>query len=118
MVHVLKCGSWKKLELDHIDPKTKESHKIWSWSEERRNKELKKCQVLCYDCHNIKSSIDKHNLTVGRRKVPVKLIEEMREYRKTHGLRETARKFHKHHSNVFCILNLRPRSPTGSRQQP
>ncbi len=52
----VKCGSRKRLELDHVDPKTKESHKIWSWSEERRNKELKKCQVLCYDCHKKKTA--------------------------------------------------------------
>lgn len=50
------CGSWKKLELDHINPKDKISHSIWSWCDERRNKELAKCQVLCYDCHLKKSS--------------------------------------------------------------
>ncbi len=46
-----KCNSKKRLELDHIDPKKKISHNIWSWSEDRRNKELVKCQILCYKCH-------------------------------------------------------------------
>lgn len=51
----VKCDSTKRLELDHIDPKTKVSHCIWSWSEERRNEELKKCQVLCKKCHKEKT---------------------------------------------------------------
>jgi 5-methylcytosine-specific restriction endonuclease McrA len=53
-----KCGSKVDLELDHIDPSTKISHSIWSWSEERRDSELKKCQVLCYNCHKEKTAID------------------------------------------------------------
>lgn len=49
------CGSTKSLELDHIDPSTKVSHNIWSWSAERRDEEVAKCQVLCVDCHMLKS---------------------------------------------------------------
>lgn len=52
------CGSWKNLELDHIDPSTKVSNKIWSWSEERRNEEIAKCQILCEDCHTDKTAKD------------------------------------------------------------
>lgn len=51
------CGSTEKLELDHIDRTTKISHNIWSWTEEKRNKELDKCQILCYTCHKGKSRI-------------------------------------------------------------
>jgi len=47
-----KCGSIEKLELHHKNPKEKEDHKIWSWSEERREKELKKCVVWCRKCHS------------------------------------------------------------------
>ena len=50
------CGSTDKLELDHINPKTKISHNVWTWSEENRNNELKKCQVLCRRCHQIKTA--------------------------------------------------------------
>ncbi len=50
-----KCGSSENLEVDHIDPSMKETHNIWSWSEERRNVELAKCQVLCAKCHGIKT---------------------------------------------------------------
>jgi hypothetical protein len=50
-----KCGSCDQLEVDHIDPTTKVSHRIWSWSEKRRCEELKKCQVL-WKCHIEKSA--------------------------------------------------------------
>lgn len=49
------CGSKQNLELDHIDPVTKITNSIWSWSEERRETELVKCQILCKNCHQIKS---------------------------------------------------------------
>jgi|SRR6516164_5497046 len=45
------CSSAELLELDHIDPKQKVSHKIWSWSVQRREAELAKCQILCRVCH-------------------------------------------------------------------
>lgn len=51
----VKCGSKDKLHVDHIDPRTKVSHRIWSWSAPRRAEELAKCQVLCKDCHKEKS---------------------------------------------------------------
>ncbi len=49
-----RCGSKENLEVDHIDRSTKIDHKVWSWSLERRTKELSKCQVLCHDCHTEK----------------------------------------------------------------
>lgn len=51
------CGSKEKLEVDHIDPATKVSHKVWSWSEKRLLEELKKCQVLCLEHHQQKSRL-------------------------------------------------------------
>ena len=50
------CGSWEELEVDHVDPATKSSHRIWSWSDERREAELEKCVVRCRHCHDIKSA--------------------------------------------------------------
>lgn len=58
------CGSTDRLELDHIDPTTKTHHAIWSWSAERREAELAKCQPLCPTCHLAKS-IDQLPLTHG-----------------------------------------------------
>ncbi len=57
-----KCGSWKDLEVDHINPDKKECHKVWSWSNERRERELKKCQVLCYECHKIKTANERRKV--------------------------------------------------------
>lgn len=59
----VKCGSKDNLELDHIDQslkKNKGDHRIWSWKESRRIEEIKKCQVLCRECHIEKTSIDNY----------------------------------------------------------
>ena len=47
----VRCGSADELEVDHVDPEKKVSHRVWSWSAERRDAELSKCQVLCGECH-------------------------------------------------------------------
>lgn len=49
----LRCGT--DLQLDHIDSEQKVDHRIWSWSAERREVELAKCQVLCEPCHKWKT---------------------------------------------------------------
>lgn len=51
----INCGTVENLQLDHIDPKTKVTHRIWSWSKQRRDTEIAKCQVLCAVCHLEKS---------------------------------------------------------------
>jgi hypothetical protein len=53
------CGSTKQLEVDHIDPSLKVSHRIWSWSAKRREEELSKTQVLCGRCHKAKTARDR-----------------------------------------------------------
>lgn len=40
------CGTKEKLEVHHIKPEDKISHRVWSWAKERRDKELNKCEVL------------------------------------------------------------------------
>lgn len=58
----VQCGETENLELDHIDPTTKRrsfDHCVWSWAALRREVELAKCQVLCHDCHNAKTSAEK-----------------------------------------------------------
>jgi 5-methylcytosine-specific restriction endonuclease McrA len=56
------------LELDHTDPRLKVDHKIWSWSVERQDIELTKCQVLCKSCHRAKTSLEnqRRKRLVGR----------------------------------------------------
>jgi hypothetical protein len=51
----IQCGTSEELELDHIDPAFKIDHRIWSWSQERRQAEIAKCQILCHKCHLVKS---------------------------------------------------------------
>lgn len=45
------CGSTDHLEFHHIDPATKDTHRIWSWQWERLQAELTKCIILCRHCH-------------------------------------------------------------------
>ena len=45
------CVSWNKLEVHHLDSSKKIDHRVWSWSESRRCKELSKCIALCNGCH-------------------------------------------------------------------
>lgn len=54
------CGSTEDLQIDHIDPSKKVSHRIWSWSAARREAELAKCQVLCWPHHKEKTFRDHH----------------------------------------------------------
>jgi hypothetical protein len=46
-----RCGSTEDLRVHHRDRALKISHNIWSWSQERRDKELEKCEILCHSCH-------------------------------------------------------------------
>lgn len=50
----VECRLTKNLTLHHVIPEDKISSTIWSWSEERRIKEIKKCIVLCMKCHRKK----------------------------------------------------------------
>lgn len=52
------CGSTERLEVDHIDPKQKVTHAVWSWGTAKRMAELNKCQVLCFTCHRKKSNME------------------------------------------------------------
>ncbi len=89
----VRCGSQEQLELDHIDPTKKVSHSIWSWSQNRRDEETAKCQVLCHDCHWEKTRDDfgwriVHGTLTGYSSYGCRCVEctaanreKMREYR-------------------------------------
>lgn len=51
----VQCGTKQSLEVDHIDPGQKVSHRIWSWAISRRDAELAKCQILCTEHHKAKT---------------------------------------------------------------
>lgn len=52
------CGCWDDLEVDHIDPELKDTHRIWSWTKERRDAELAKCVPRCKPCHLQKTVVE------------------------------------------------------------
>ena len=68
--HCGKCKSDDRLELDHIDSRSKariSDHSIWSWSEARREAEISKCQILCHECHLKKTiEFDLHRTSHGK----------------------------------------------------
>jgi 5-methylcytosine-specific restriction endonuclease McrA len=45
------CGSTENLELDHVSPAEKLTHRVWSFSWKRIEEETKKCVVRCHACH-------------------------------------------------------------------
>lgn len=64
------CGYKKHptaLHLDHVDPSTKSKVSKYTykalnyyWSKERIKQELAKCQVLCANCHAIRTYEERH----------------------------------------------------------
>lgn len=52
-----KCGSKERLEFDHVDPASKsfDVSLFASMARERVDEEMKKCQLLCFTCHNEKT---------------------------------------------------------------
>lgn len=77
-----KCGSTKSLEVDHIDPSTKDDklrrrpggrQRLWTWAWSRIEVELTKCQVLCEEHHKEKSATEKVR---GERTGSAKLTED------------------------------------------
>ena len=64
------CGSTERLEIDHIDPATKEfdiSSMVLHTSEKHLTEELQKCQLLCRKCHIQKSKKDLSIMLSGER---------------------------------------------------
>jgi hypothetical protein len=54
------CDSTERLEFDHIDRTTKtfEPRMLWSRSTDTILAELMKCQLLCYECHKLKTRME------------------------------------------------------------
>lgn len=59
------CGSTAALEVDHLDPAAKESHRIWSWSKAHREAELAKCVVRCRACHQERHAVERRSHGAG-----------------------------------------------------
>jgi 5-methylcytosine-specific restriction endonuclease McrA len=81
----IRCGSTEKLEFDHVDPSSKDPSLRegktrqgfpWSWSWQRVEVELRKCQLLCSDCHQIKTNQDMPLQTQGEKHYRSTLTED------------------------------------------
>jgi 5-methylcytosine-specific restriction endonuclease McrA len=63
------CGSWENLEVDHEDPSKKLYGVECLWGlaldNPKRITELAKCQVLCHECHRIKTRDDRPEVLHG-----------------------------------------------------
>lgn len=60
----VECGTINRLEFDHIDPSTKEFSITRKWNRKWSilEPELKKCQLLCYDCHKERTAMQRRGL--------------------------------------------------------
>lgn len=65
----VQCGSVDDLEFDHIDPMTKVKSfaHIWSYSNDKREAELVKMQLLCKPCH-IRKSVENDDYGTGHKR--------------------------------------------------
>jgi len=74
------CGITENLQFDHLDRTQKmfSIGKKLDYSLDKLIPEVEKCQLLCYDCHEIKSLInhDKDKLAEGYRVAKVDKIED------------------------------------------
>lgn len=70
------CGSWEQLEIDHVNPTKKLTHRVWSWSTKRRDLELSKCVVRCTDCHQEKTAIENSNAFSGKSNPNARLTDD------------------------------------------
>ena len=70
------CGTTENLQFDHLDRTTKSFciGKNLAAKLEKLEEEARKCQLLCQDCHNVKTLInhDCEHITYGKRIVEVR----------------------------------------------
>lgn len=67
-----KCESRERLEIDHINKSEKSFPISRPPNENAFREELTKCQLLCYDCHRLKSSQEEQ----GEKNPSAKLTKE------------------------------------------
>lgn len=110
----VKCGSDENIEFDHIDPSTKlgsiasmiDSKKEVFWTE------VRKCQLLCRDCHVIKTRNEGHPpppIKLGEDNSRSKLTEaDVREIRRKvqsgSTWRELGKQYNVSHSTIGNII--------------
>jgi 5-methylcytosine-specific restriction endonuclease McrA len=63
----VECGTTDDLQVDHVDPETKEveNFKAWGRAEAAFWAEIKKCQLLCRRCHIAKTAKERRKEVHG-----------------------------------------------------
>lgn len=81
------CRSTQNLEIDHIDPTTKviAVSRLWSYSRVKREAELRKCQVLCEQCHSVKTETERNLLHGEQHPLAVLSDEQIRYVRSAYS---------------------------------
>ena len=100
------CDTWENLTVDHEDASQKVSHRIWSWSKERRDRELAKCVVRCWPCHMKKSANERakgsqHGNSVLTEEVVLSIRERVANGESQIDL---ARELNVHKDTISCII--------------
>lgn len=106
------CPSQENLQFDHKDAndKTLNIGKLLNYAEEKVLKELEKCQLLCADCHKIKTIKNKDGFfkkAKGEAVSSAVLTEEdvlrIRELLKTHSTVVVARMYSVNRCTILAI---------------
>lgn len=65
----VQCSSEENLEFDHKDPNNKSFNISGFWYAKKNiSEELKKCQLLCKSCHDIKTGVEQEDRALQTRK--------------------------------------------------
>lgn len=106
------CGAADELEVDHVDPTKKVSHRVWEWSVARREAELAKCVVRCHDCHVKKTTINREGAYYKPSKLTCEQVDEIRERYAAGGVlqRELADEYGCSKTHICQVLSGKRRS--------
>lgn len=100
------CGTWDNLRVDHVDATTKVTHRVFNWSDARREEELAKCVPRCQPCHVAKTvRCGELSPSPGERNGNAKLTEQtVRAIRESPlGARELGRAYGLHWATISKI---------------
>ncbi len=73
------CGSFENLEIDHIDKNSKSFAISRPSNDKVFLEELKKCQLLCNDCHKEKTKTEMNGEKHPNAKLTQSQVDEIRE---------------------------------------
>lgn len=107
------CGTWEYLTVDHVDASRKVTHRVWTWAQERRERELAKCVVRCWPCHLAKTKASGERARGERHGHSVLTTAQVQEIRKMVRVGESqaavARAFGVDRRYVWDLVHYRTR---------